>query len=194
MPPGVDVVQGDVTRPETLRAALRGVAHVVFTAGVRSGRFARQSVVRATEYQGVLNTIDAAKAAGFGGRFVYMTAIGVTRSSPFGWALNVWKGNTLVWRRRAEDAIRASGLDYAIVRAAFLLNRPGSRRAIHVHQGASPLTLHEAIARADVAEALVESVYHPAASRATFNLKWDRGPRQSVTWTELLNGLVPDRA
>ncbi|HUF50239.1 MAG TPA: SDR family oxidoreductase [Longimicrobiales bacterium] len=188
----VEIVHGDVTRADTLVRAFAGVSHVIFTAGVRSGRFARQSVVRATEYEGVLNTIEAARANNFRGRIVYMTSIGVTRRSLFVIGLNIWKGNTILWRRRAEDAIRSSGLDYTIVRAAFLLNRPPDRRAICVRQDESALTLHECIARADVAETLVAAVYHPDASRATFEVKWDRGPRQQSSWPELLNGLRRD--
>jgi uncharacterized protein YbjT (DUF2867 family) len=190
--PHVQVMRGDVTRQGTLAPALAGVSHVIFTAGVRSGRFARQRVVRATEYEGVLNTLEAARAQDFRGRFVYMTSIGVTRRSVFVVGLNLWKGNTIVCRRRAEDAIRASGMDYAIVRAAFLLNRRADTRAIRIRQTESALTLHECVARADVAEALVAAVYHPAASRATFEVKWDRGPRQQSSWLELLDGLRPD--
>jgi uncharacterized protein YbjT (DUF2867 family) len=190
--PHADIVRGDVTRKETLFPAFAGVSHVIFTAGVRSGRFARPSVVRATEYEGVLNTLEAAHAQHFRGRFVYMTSIGVTRKSLFVFGLNLWKGKTIVWRRRAEDAIRSSGLDYTIVRAAFLLNRPPNQRAIRVRQTESALTLHECIARADVAEALVAAVYHPDASRATFEVKWDRGPRQQSSWPDMLSGLRRD--
>jgi uncharacterized protein YbjT (DUF2867 family) len=188
----VEIVRGDITKKETLVPAFAGVSHLIFTAGVRSARFARQSVVRATEYEGILNTIDAAHAHNFRGRFVYMTSIGVTRKSPFVFGLNLWKGNTIVWRRRAEDAIRASGFDYTIVRAAFLLNRPPNQRAIRVRQTESALTLHECIARADVAEALVAAVHHPGASRVTFEVKWDRGPRQQSSWPDLLKGLTCD--
>lgn len=190
--PHAEIVPGDVTKKETLLPAFEGVSHLIFTAGVRSARFARQSVVKATEYEGILKTIEAARAHNFRGRFVYMTSIGVTRKSLFVFGLNIWKGNTILWRHRAEEAIRSSGLDYTIVRAAFLLNRPPNQRAICVRQVESPLTLHECIARADVAEALVAAVYHPDASRATFEVKWDRGPRQQSSWPELLNGLRPD--
>lgn len=187
----VEVVQGDLLDPESIARALSGVDHLIFTAGVRSGRFARSSVTRTTEYHGVLHTIDAAKRHGFRGRFVYMTSIGVRRRSLFSMALNLWKGGTLHWRHLAEDAIRASGLDYSIVRAAFLLNRPGGRRAVAVRQVESPLTFHEAIARADVAEALVEAIHHRCASRATFEIAWARGPR-TTGWSELMNGVQPD--
>ena len=189
-----EIVCGDVTNKDSLAAAFAGVSHVIFTAGVRSGRFARQSVVRATEYEGILNTIEAAHAHNFRGRFVYMTSIGVTRKSLFAFGLNLWKGNTIVWRRRAEEALRSCGFDYTIVRAALLLNRPPNQRAIRVRQLESPLNLHECVARADVAEALVAAVSHPDASRATFEVRWDRGPRQRASWPELLSGLRPDSA
>jgi uncharacterized protein YbjT (DUF2867 family) len=187
----VEIVQGDLTDPGSIVRAFSGVDHLIFTAGVRTGRFARRSVTRTTEYEGVLHTIEAARTHGFRGRFVYMTSIGVRRRSLLAWGLNIWKGGTIHWRHLAEDAIRASGLDYCIVRAAFLLNRPGGRRAVAVRQVESALTFHEAIARADVAEALVEALQHPCASRATFEVKWAPGPR-ATSWPELFNVLTPD--
>jgi len=188
---GFEIVRGDLTDPESIRRAFGGVNQLIFTAGVRTGRFARRSVTRATEYEGILHTIEAARTHGFGGRFVYMTTIGVRRRSLFAWGLNHWKGGTIHWRHLAEDAIRTSGLDYTIVRAAILLNRPVGQRAIAVRQVESALTFHEAIARADVAEALVEALRHPRASRATFEVKWAPGPR-TVSWPELFNVLTPD--
>ena len=70
-----EIVFGDVTKKETLVSAFHGVSQVVFTAGVRSGRFAPEAVVKATEYDGVLNAFAAARVQGFRGRFVYMTSI-----------------------------------------------------------------------------------------------------------------------
>lgn len=191
--PGFEIVRGDLTEPKTLATACEGVSDIVFTAGVRSGRFSRRSVTRATEYQGVLHTLGAAQSQGFSGRLVYMTSIGVRRASFFAWALNVWKGGTLHWRRLAEDAIRASGVDYTILRAAFLLNRAPHTRDVIVRQVETPLSFTEAIARTDVAEALVEAISHPAASRATLEIAWSRGPR-TASWNSLFNELLSDNA
>jgi uncharacterized protein YbjT (DUF2867 family) len=188
---GFEIAPGDLTNPGSIHRAFADVDGLIFTAGVRSGRFSRRSVTRATEYEGVVHTIEAARAHGFGGRFVYMTTIGVRRRSLFAWGLNLWKGGTIHWRHLAEDAIRRSGLDYTIVRAAFLLNRAGGRRNIAVTQAESPLTFHEVIARADAAEALVEAMRHPRASRATVQIKWTRGPR-AASWQELFEVLTPD--
>lgn len=189
--PGIEIVKGDLTDPASILPAFQDVEHLVFTAGVRTGRFSRRSVTKATEYDGVLHTIEAARTCGFTGRFVYMTSIGVRRRSLFVWGLNLWKGGTIHWRHLAEDAIRASGLDYCIVRAAFLVNRPGNERAVVVRQVESALGFREVVARADVADALVHALHHPRASRATFEVAWTPGPR-TATWPDLLDALNPD--
>jgi len=69
-----------------------------------------------------MNTLTAASRAGFTGRFLYMTASGVGSRSFWTVALNLYKGNTLKWRARAETAIRASGLHYTIIRTGMLTN------------------------------------------------------------------------
>src|SRR5262245_36988303 len=93
--PPIEVVQGDLTREDTLPAALDGVRHIVFTAGRRSGRPSSEDQIRLTEYDGVRNTLVAAKRASFAGRFLYMTASGgVGRRSFWSWALNLYKGDT----------------------------------------------------------------------------------------------------
>jgi len=171
------MMAGDITKPETLRPAFAGVRHAVFTAGVHSGHPAREARIKATEYDGVLNTLAAARHAGFTGRFLYMTSSGVTARSFATFALNLYKGNTLVWRRRAEDAIRDSGLDYTIIRAGVLLNAAGGQRAIVITQQPLPLSPRYRIARADVADVFVAAMEHPRASRATFEVVWGTGPR-----------------
>src|SRR5688572_11714897 len=90
----VDVVGGDLTRPETLRRAIEGASHIVFTAGCRSGYPVREGKIKATEYHGVINTLNTARQLGFAGRFMYMTASGSTTPSLSTFCLNVWKGNT----------------------------------------------------------------------------------------------------
>ena len=189
--PTVDIAPGDVTKPDTLPAAVAGAAHVVFTAGVAMG-LAREPFIIATEYYGVRNTLEAMRQAGFVGRFLYMTSIGVTRRSLTADFLDLIKGKTLRWRRRAEDDIRASGVDYTIIRAGMLLNGPGGRRAIEVSQEPRPLSPLQRIARADVAETFVEALERPGTSKATFEVVWGRGPRER-SWDELLGRLRPDR-
>lgn len=186
-----DVVAGDLTKPDTLPKAVQGIDHIVFTAGAPSGRYAPERLVRQTDYQGVLETMAAARAANFGGRFLYLNSIGITTPSLAATLINLLKRNALVWRRRVEDDIRASGIDYTIIRVGFLLDRPGEQRAVVVGQGALPLAPRYRIARADVAAAFVEALHHPRASRATFEIVWGTDPRQE-SWEALLDRLKPD--
>ena len=189
--PRVDVVAGDITREETLPPVMKDASHIVFTAGCRSGRPVSEAQTISTEYHGVLNTLAAARTAGFAGRFLYMTSSGVTTRSFWTVFLNLYKGNTLAWRRRAEDEIRASALDYTIIRTGMLLNRSGGQRVVEVTQEALPLSLRHRIARADVAEAFVASLDHPRATRATFEVVWGLGNRREA-WSVLLERLKPD--
>src|SRR5258706_3619716 len=189
--PTFHIIGVDITQPETLPRVLEGATHVVFTAGWRSGHPAMERHIRETEYGGVVNTLAAAQRVGFGGRFLYMTASSVTSRS---WAtvlLNLYKGNTLVWRERAEHEIRGSGLEYTIIRAGILLNRPGGQRAVVVTQRPLPLSIRYRIARADVADVFVAALDHPRAVRATFEVVWGDGPpRDSLR--VLLDQLKPD--
>ncbi len=186
----VEIVPGDITRPETLPSAVGNITHIIFTAGVATGP-AREKLIIATEYDGVLNTLAAARKAGFGGRLLYMTSIGVTKPSLSAAVLNFVKGNTLRWRKRAEDEIRASGVNYTIIRAGFLLNRPGDGRAIEVGQESLPLAPRYRIARTDVAETFVEALKHPSTARTTFEVVSGRGPRREH-WDLLFSRLKPD--
>jgi uncharacterized protein YbjT (DUF2867 family) len=189
--PGVDVVPGDITKKDTLPRAIEGVRHLFFTAGCRSGHAATEEQIKAVEYAGVLNTLTEARRAGLTGRFLYMTASGVTSRSLLAICLNLYKGNTLVWRRRAEEAIRESAIDYSIIRAGMLMNRPSGRRPIRVTQEALPLSIRYRIARADVAEVFLAALREPRASRATFEAVWaDR--QQPETWREVLRALKSD--
>src|SRR5262245_17787629 len=90
----IEFVAADITQPTTLHAAVRDTDHIIITAGVTK-RPAGERLVRATEYDGVRHTLAAARQVGFSGRFLYMTSIGVNRSSLGAVVLNMVKRNTL---------------------------------------------------------------------------------------------------
>lgn len=168
----VEIVAGDLTKPETLSPAIRGAHHIIFTAGCRSGYPVREPRIKAVEFDGVIQTLAAAKEVGFSGRFLYMTSSGVMTENLATRCLNFWKGNTLAWRRRVENEIRASGVDYTVIRAGVLLNRPGGEHAIEITQQLLPLAWRYRIARPDVARVFVAALDHPKTSRTTFEVVW----------------------
>jgi uncharacterized protein YbjT (DUF2867 family) len=191
--PAIEVVAGDITHPESLPPAMESVSHIVFTAGRRSNRPAREADVRDTEYQGVVNTLRAARAAGFRGRFLYMTAIGGSTRSLAAAFLNLFKGNTLRWRERAEGEIRSADVDYTIIRSGVLVDAAAGTHVIKLSQTPLPLSLRYRIARGDVAEAFVAALNHQRASRATFEIVWGhRGLPEP--WPRMLDRLQPDAA
>ena len=185
-----EIVKGDLTKPATLVVAVDGSRDIIFTAGCRSGRLVRESTVRATEYEGVLNTLEAAKKVGFSGRFLYMNSSGVGQHSFWTAALNFYKGNTLVWRERAESAIRASGFRYTIIRTGVLLNTKSRPDQVEVTQEALPLSPKYRIARADVANVFVTALERPRTERTTFEIVWKTGVTRP--WKEGLDGLTAD--
>jgi uncharacterized protein YbjT (DUF2867 family) len=186
----VEVVPGDVTRRETLGPAVHGVDHVIFTAGVTKRPASERSII-AVEYDGVVNTLAACNAEGLTGRFLYMTALGVTRHSVMSIALNLIKGRTLVWRHRAEERIREKGLDYTIIRCGVLNNAPAGQHAIEVAQRDYPLAPWYRIGRADAAEIFVQALRYPATRRTTFDAVWTRG-QAPADWNALFSRLRPD--
>lgn len=158
LPPGAEVVEGDLTRPETLEGAVSGVDAIIFTHGANGGEDPQ-----AVDYDGVRNVLLALNGRRV--RIVLMTAIGLTNRTAFG---------TLVdWKRRSERLLRASGLPYTIVRPGwFDYNEPGQDREIAL-QGDRRRTGTPAdggIARTQIAEVLVHALSSDDALGKTLEL------------------------
>lgn len=178
LPSEVEVVQGDLTHPETLGPAVRGVQYIVFT----HGTYGSIQGAEAVDYGGTLNILNVLNAAR--PRVTLMTAIGTTD-----------RKGAHDWKRRAERLIRVSGLDYTIVRPGwFDHNRPSQRRLV-MPQGDIPVTGSPAdgvIARDQLAEVLIRSLTSDAARGKTFALLAEEGIEQSDLDT-VFAGLQPDQ-
>jgi len=186
----VEFIEGDITKPESLPDSMKDMDQLIFTAGVTGGRVG-EPWVRAVTYDGVRHTLIAAKNAGFGGRFLWMSTVGVTLPSPAGTVLNLVKRNLLKWRQRAEEEIRSSGIDYTIIRAGLLTNDPSGRRAIEIGQAGYPLAFKYRISRADVAEVFIQALRHPETRRTRFNVVGVSGSLRE-SWDRMFAPLKPD--
>lgn len=80
-------------------------------------------LAQAVDYLGTLKLVAAAEAAALPGRFVLVSSLGVnaTTSSPSARLLDASLGNVLIQKAAAERALRASPLDWCIVRPGLLL-------------------------------------------------------------------------
>lgn len=151
----VELSVGDLARPDqAFRDAFREVHDVVFTAGVASGRPAKRALIKAVEQEGTVAAIDAARTARITGRFLYMNTMGKGDRTLFMRFLNVMKPGLSQARTDVENAIRASGLSYVIVRASVLINSVGGRKPLRIFAGDAPLHPWMLIPRADVARVI----------------------------------------
>jgi uncharacterized protein YbjT (DUF2867 family) len=111
---GCEVAEGDVTRPETLAAAMRGCDAVVHLVAIRQGR--------AEEFQRVMvdgtrNLLTAAREAGVR-RFVHMSALGVSEETRH---LVPYYGAK--WDM--EQDVKAAGIPHVIFRPSFIFAKDG---------------------------------------------------------------------
>ena len=172
LPAEVQVVVGDVTRPETLASAVGGIDTVVLTLGSDGhGKVGAESV----DYGGVRNVLAA--LGGREARIALMTSIGDTnRTSAYNRSTEAHD-----WKRRSERLVRASGLPFAIVRPGwFDDNSPDEPRLVllqgDTRQAGNPSD--GAVARRQIAQVLVRSLTCEHALRKTFELVATKGPAQ----------------
>lgn len=172
--PGVELVRGDLERPETLAAAVAGVDAVVFTHGGSSSE--------RVDYGGVRNVLAA--FTGDLPRIALMTSIGVTQSGGGYRAL-------LEWKRRSERLVRASGAQYTIVRPGwFDYNAPGER-ALSLEQGDTEKR-QRGIGRDQLAEVLVRALLTDTAIGKTFEL-FSAAGAPPTDWPGVFAPLASDR-
>jgi uncharacterized protein YbjT (DUF2867 family) len=158
---------GDVREPRSLRPAMRGIDYVVSALGSNVQRDP-ENKPELVDYGGVKSLAEAAKAAGVR-HFVLTSSMGVTNPDH---QLNVILDDILNWKLKGEEALRASGVPYTIVRPGSLNNDPGGEKGIRVMQG-DPHDVAGQIPRADVAAVLVNAVGRPEALGKTLEIVSD---------------------
>lgn len=105
----VELAQGDITRRDTLTAAMQGmdaVAHLVAIPFEKGG-----ATFRAINVNGTRNVVLAAEAAGVK-RFIHQSALAADPKSPYAYLRSKGEG---------EDAVRASRREWTIFRPSVLV-------------------------------------------------------------------------
>ena len=160
----VEAVAGDLKDTASIAAALHGVGAVINAAGAGGGG-SGDNTPEKVDYEGARNLADAASAAGVG-QYVLVSSRGVTDDDHF---LNQMFDNVMLWKRRGEEAVAASGVPYTIVRPGGLSDDPGGNQTIIFEQGD---TRSQGIwnTRADVARVCVAALKHEAARNKIFEI------------------------
>jgi len=176
-----DVCHGDVTDARSLCDAITEEQRAIFftvaaTGGIDGrGLFASETTIRKVTYQGLVNLVDAARSKGFEGRIILPSVIGADRSSVMIRFLDKVKSGLRRNLIERELYLRASGLDYTIVRAPILTNAPAGDANIRIVRATNKLTAGPKISRGDLARVMILVSQQTVASRKTFDLLSPKG-------------------
>jgi len=176
----VELVEGDVTNPASLRSAIDGCSAVLHLVAIIEPT--SDESFDANIRKGVENVLNEAQAAGVG-RFYQMSAIGAQDNPDFPYHQAKW---------RAEQAVKASGLAWTIFRPSVIYG-PGDG-FISVLAGvirSFPIipvvgdgkSRFQPIQVGDVADAIANSIDNPSTIAETLDLV---GP-QVLTYEEMLD-------
>jgi uncharacterized protein YbjT (DUF2867 family) len=155
---GVEPVVCDVEGGDDLVAAIAGADAVVFAAGAGAGSGADRKWT--VDYAGAAKLIVAARAADVR-RYAMVSAMGTTDPPDGDDVFSIY----LRAKAKADEELRASGLDSTIVRPGMLTDDPGTGRveaAESVERGKVP--------RDDVAATILAALDEPATIGLTFEL------------------------
>ena len=157
----LEIVQFDVTDPETIRPALGNAAKVVCALGAPENfSFTDPAKI---DGKGTTALVEEAAAAGVE-HFVLITSLGTGK---IGWpagALNLF-GGILFFKKQSEDALRRSGMAYTIIRPGGMEKPTDAYKKTHnVRLAAKDTLFGGQVSRLQVAELVTEALRFPDAS------------------------------
>jgi NADH dehydrogenase len=179
---GVEQAEGDVTRPETLAAAVAGCDATINLVGIIREFPDRGVTFEKLHVEGTRNVVAAARSAGIR-RHLQMSAVGTRPAATSHYHRSKYRG---------EEEVRASGLDWTIFRPSlifgpkddFINKLAGFIRTLPavpvIGDGEYPI---QPVSGADVARCFAMSLDMPETVGRTFELC---GPDR-LTYNELLD-------
>ncbi len=176
----VEIVEGDVTRPESLRGVMDGAEAIIHLVGIISeeGGATFDRVIR----QGTANVVAEAKRAGLH-RFLHMSALGTRNDPRFGYFEAKWQ---------AEQAVEQSGIPWTIFRPSVIFG-PGDefittlaglvRAAPIIPVIGSGRSEFQPVSVREVASSFVRALDHPDTAGHIYDL----GGGKTYTYEEMLD-------
>jgi uncharacterized protein YbjT (DUF2867 family) len=179
----VELVQGDMTDPDSLRRAVDGVDTVVHLVAIRQGK--REQFERLM-VQGTRDLLAAAKGAGVR-RFVLMSALGVTPETR-----DLVPYYAAKWAE--EEDVKASGIPYVIFRPSFVFGRGGGILPTFAKLAKlAPFTAITGEGTQRIAPIWIDDVgeYFAIATQRddVVGRTWELGGPDQVTWNEFWSRL-----
>ena len=134
--------------------------------------FEAQGMPEQVDWLGQKNQIDVAETVGV----QHIVLVGSTGGTNENHPLNsLGNGNILIWKRKAEQYLIDSGIDYTIIRGGGLLDKPGGSRELIVGKNdtlstSPPNGIPPHIPREDVANIVVQALKEPSARNKAFDV------------------------
>ncbi|MDJ0733268.1 MAG: NAD(P)H-binding protein [Nostocaceae cyanobacterium] len=179
LPPEVDLVEGDVLKPQNLAANIGDCTVLLCATGAKPSL--DPTGPYKVDLEGTKNLVDAAKTKGIQ-HFVLVSSL---CTSQFFHPLNLfWL--ILFWKKQAEEYLQKSGLKYTIVRPGGLKNEDNSdsvimRSADSLFEGSIP--------RQKVAQVCVEALFEEAAQNKIVEIV-AKSDAPATNFGELFAGVV----
>lgn len=169
-------------------AAVQGMDAIVFAAGSTGfdEYWSGGNQPRHIDYEAVRQMAIAADNHGVK-KFILVSSMGVRKPFHF---LNLF-GRVLHWKNKGEAALRATHLNYTILRPGQLIDKGYYPEQIQLRQ--DDKVYYKPVSRAEVAEVVSHSLANPQTMRTTFELY--RGADAQPEAVKLqLEKLIPDEA
>ena len=167
--PKLRVVTGDVLKPETLDAPIAGADAIISTIGPPNNKQPGTLIS-----EGIANLVTAASRAGVR-RFVFESGLIMSDGhelSPIGRiGVSIFRAlNRKLYEEKllAEASLRASVLDWVIVRPPSLVHQPGTGK--YIAGADARINPAKALSHEDAADFLVKAATEPKWVRLTINV------------------------
>ena len=170
--------------------------------------YSMQLMLSKFEYDGELNpkfeagsfTLQIEYIKAYGGQakpqFIQISSAGVTRpgrpginleEEPPAVRMNDQLGGILTWKLKGEEAIKASGLTYTIIRPCALTEQPGDK-ILYAEQGDN---IRGQVSRDAIAELCIQAMNSPQAVNKTFEVR-EESQQGETNWQDLFSNLQQD--
>lgn len=185
LPPGVELVRGEINDPVVVKKACRGVKQVIHLVAII--REHGDNTFEHINVEGTLNLVIAAGQAGVE-RFIHMSALGACNNSKYKYAYSKWRG---------EEAVVQSGLNWTILRPSIIYGHGFNffdRMIQSMHMFPGPFvpvpgrgsTLFQPIAVEDVVRCLCVICENPATAGQVIEI----GGPEHLSYVQLLDRLL----
>ncbi|KAL2610044.1 hypothetical protein R1flu_028617 [Riccia fluitans] len=180
---GDSLYVGDITKPETLKAAFSGIdTLIILTSAVprmkpgfdpsKGGRpefyYEDGQYPEQVDWLGQKAQIDLAKEVGVKQIVLVGSMGGTNEDHPLN---SLGNGKILIWKRKAEKYLSEAGIPYTIIRAGGLLDKEGGIRELLLGKDDALLSTDtKSLPRADVAEVCIQALLNEEAKNKAFDL------------------------